>query len=44
MDVKAVLHLMNIVEKVERIGDLAKNISEEIIFHIEAKMVKHRGS
>lgn len=43
-DVKAVLYLMHIVEIVERIGDLAKNISEEIIFHIEAKMVKHRGS
>ena len=40
-DVKEVLHLLNIVGKVERIGDLAKNISEEIIFHIEAKVVKH---
>ena len=40
-DVKEVLHLLNIVGKVERIGDLAKNISEEIIFHIEAKVLKH---
>lgn len=40
-DVTEILHLLNIVRKVERIGDLAKNISEEIIFHIEAKVVKH---
>ncbi len=40
-EVKEVLHLLNVVGKVERIGDLAKNISEEIIFHIEAKVIKH---
>jgi phosphate transport system protein len=43
-EVKEVLHVLNIVGKVERIGDLAKNISEEISFHIEAKVIKHHPS
>jgi len=28
--------------KLERIGDQSKNIAEEIIFYIEAKVLKHR--
>lgn len=36
------LHILSIVRKIERIGDQAKNIAEEIIFHIEAKVIKHK--
>jgi phosphate transport system protein len=37
------LNLLLIHRKLERIGDLIKNIAEEIIFYIEAKILKHRG-
>lgn len=36
------LYLFSIVKKIERIGDLAKNIAEETIFFIDAKYVKHK--
>lgn len=35
--------LLSIIKKLERIGDQVSNISEEIIFYREAKVVKHRG-
>ncbi len=37
------LNLLSIVRKIERIGDQTKNISEEIIFYIEAKVLRHGG-
>ncbi len=36
------LYLLSIIRKLERVGDLAKNIAEELIFYIEAKVLKHR--
>lgn len=36
-----ILYLMGAMRKIERMGDLTKNIAEEIIFYIEAKVVKH---
>jgi phosphate transport system protein len=35
------LNLLSIVRKLERVGDQTKNISEEIIFYIEAKVLRH---
>lgn len=35
------LYLLSIMRKLERVGDLAKNIAEELIFYIEAKVLKH---
>ncbi len=35
------LNLLSIVRKTERIGDQTKNVAEEIIFFIEAKVLKH---
>jgi phosphate transport system protein len=35
------LYLISIVRKLERIGDQSKNIAEEIIFYVEAKILKH---
>jgi phosphate transport system protein len=36
------LYLLSIIRKLERVGDQCKNISEEIIFYIEAKVLKHK--
>lgn len=40
-DVKNLLFLFTTIKKLERVGDLTKNIAEEIIFYIEAKVIKH---
>jgi len=37
------LYLLLIQRKLERIGDLIKNIAEETIFYIEAKVLKHKS-
>jgi phosphate transport system protein len=36
------LYLLSTVRKLERVGDQCKNIAEEIIFYIEAKVIKHK--
>jgi phosphate transport system protein len=36
------LYVVSIIRKLERVGDQAKNIAEEIIFYIEAKVLKHQ--
>jgi phosphate transport system protein len=35
------LNILSIIRKLERVGDQTKNIAEEIIFYIEAKVLKH---
>jgi len=35
------LYMLSIMRKLERIGDQSKNIAEEIIFYVEAKILKH---
>lgn len=40
-EVPALLNLASVVRKLERIGDLNKNIAEEIIFYVEANVLKH---
>lgn len=39
--IHAFLYLFTMVRKLERIGDMAKNIAEEIVFYTEAKVLKH---
>lgn len=36
------LYLFSLIQKLERVGDLCKNIAEETIFYIEAKVIKHK--
>ena len=38
------LYILSAIRKLERVGDQCKNIAEEIIFYIEAKVLKHRGN
>ena len=37
------LHILSTIRKLERVGDQSKNIAEEIIFYVEAKVLKHSG-
>jgi phosphate transport system protein len=38
------MYVLSIIRKLERVGDQCTNIAEEIIFYIEAKVLKHVGS
>lgn len=35
------LYVLTIIRRMERVGDQIKNIAEEIIFYVEAKVLKH---
>ena len=37
------LYTISMIRKLERVGDQCKNISEETIFYIEAKVLKHKS-
>lgn len=41
-NIEQALYLLSIIRKLERVGDQAKNMAEEIIFYIEAKVLRHR--
>jgi len=40
---ESLVYLSSISKKMERIGDLTKNIAEEVIFYVEASTPKHEG-
>src|ERR1700743_1472295 len=42
-DLAQALWILSIIRKLERVGDQSKNIAEEIIFYLEAKVLKHKG-
>ena len=42
-DTSQALWLLSIILKLERVGDQAKNVAEEIIFYLEAKVLKHKN-
>lgn len=42
-DLEQALYNLSIIRKLERVGDQAKNIAEETIFYVEAKVIKHKG-
>lgn len=37
------LYLLSIIRKLERVGDLTKNMAEDTIFYVEAKVLKHQN-
>jgi phosphate transport system protein len=41
-DAKQVLELFSIIRRLERVGDHNQNMAEEIVFHLEARIIKHR--
>lgn len=41
-EIDELLCVLSIIRKLERVGDQSKNIAEEIIFYIEAKVLKHK--
>ena len=40
-DMEQALYNLSVIRRLERVGDQAKNIAEETIFFIEAKVLKH---
>jgi phosphate transport system protein len=42
-DIAQGLWILSIIRRLERAGDQTKNIAEEIIFYLEAKVLKHKG-
>ncbi|MFL5787277.1 MAG: phosphate signaling complex protein PhoU [Flavisolibacter sp.] len=40
-DIDQALTVLSMIRRLERVGDQAENIAEEIIFYIEAKVIKH---
>ncbi|ESU20393.1 phosphate transport system regulatory protein PhoU [Flavobacterium enshiense DK69] len=43
-NIEQALYLLSIIQKLERVGDHAKNMAEETIFYIEAKVLKHKSN
>lgn len=41
-DALYILHLMTVLRKIERAGDHCNNIMEEIVFYLDAKVLKHQ--
>jgi phosphate transport system protein len=37
------MELIRISRNLERVADIATNIAEEVIFHLEARVVKHHA-
>jgi phosphate transport system protein len=42
VNLRMLLYLFSMIGKLERVGDLTKNTAEEIVFFIEAKVLKHK--
>ncbi len=42
-EIDEALNMHSIIRKIERIGDHCSNIAEEIVFYIDAKVLKHSG-
>jgi phosphate transport system protein len=40
-NIHSYLNLLSIIRKLERVGDQTKNIAEEIVFYVEAKVLRH---
>ena len=43
-ELQFLLHILSVTRKIERLGDLLKNVGEEIVFYKEALVLKHKGN
>ncbi|NJN78639.1 MAG: hypothetical protein HC803_10210 [Saprospiraceae bacterium] len=41
-DIERLLMMSSTIRKLERVGDLVKNVAEETVFYTEAKVLKHK--
>ncbi|CDN32323.1 Phosphate transport system regulatory protein PhoU [Mucinivorans hirudinis] len=41
---KEMLHLLLAIRRIERIGDRLSNIAENVVFYIDAKEIRHKGT
>jgi phosphate transport system protein len=41
-NIREALYILSIIRKLERVGDQSKNMAEEIIFYVEAKILRHQ--
>jgi phosphate transport system protein len=42
-DIELLLIMSSTIRKLERVGDLVKNIAEETVFYTEARVLKHKN-
>jgi phosphate transport system protein len=43
-EIEKYLKMLSLLRRIEKSGDVSKNIAEEIIFFIEAKVIRHAGN
>jgi phosphate transport system protein len=41
-NIHSFLNLLSVIRKLERVGDQTKNIAEEIVFYVGAKIIRHQ--
>ncbi len=41
-EIEKYLKMLSLVRRIEKAGDISKNIAEEIIFYLEAKVLRHK--
>ena len=41
-EIEKYLKMLSLLRRIEKTGDISKNIAEEIIFYIEAKIIRHK--
>ncbi|MGE0566452.1 MAG: phosphate signaling complex protein PhoU [Bacteroidia bacterium] len=42
-EIEKYLKMLSLVRRIEKAGDISKNIAEEIIFYLEAKILRHKN-
>lgn len=41
--IKRAVHLMSVSRHLERIGDLATNIAEDVVYMVEGEIIRHKA-
>jgi phosphate transport system protein len=42
-EIERYLKMLSLLRRIEKSGDISKNIAEEIVFYIEAKLIRHKS-